>query len=152
MMKHFHQQGLIRERHRHYRHSTAQKISKNLFQILAERWRISFTTIKFVPKHGEDLILDALILHNILIKTPNSVNVYRPASFADYILEDMEKSEREWRTNVVTFYSIQVPRTGHNVSLYAKSVREKFIDSSLRQKFTDYFLNERAVEWQQKYC
>ena len=88
------------------------------------------------------------MLHNISIKTPNSVNVYRPASFADYILEDMEKSEREWRTNVVTFYSIQVPRTGHNVSLYAKSVREKFIDSSLRQKFTDYFLNERAVEWQ----
>ena len=31
MMKHLHQQGLIRERHRHYRHSTAQKISKNLF-------------------------------------------------------------------------------------------------------------------------
>ena len=66
----------------------------------------------------------------MLIKSPNSVNVYRPSSFADTILEDGEISEGEWRANLipVSFYSLQVPRTGHNASLYAKPVREKFID------------------------
>ena len=58
----------------------------------------------------------------MLIKSPNSVNVYSPASFVDCIQEDGEVSEGEWRTNVVTdsFYSLQVPRTSHNASLYAK--------------------------------
>ena len=81
----------------------------------------------------------------MLVKSTNSVNVYRPSSFADTILEDGEISEGEWRANLipVSFYSLQVPRTGHNASLYVKSVREKFID---------YFVNDGAVEWQWKYC
>ena len=81
----------------------------------------------------------------MLIKSPHSVKVYHPASFADCILEDGEVSEGEWCTNVVTdsFYSLHVPRTGHNASLYAKSVREKFMV---------YFINDGAVEWQWKYC
>ena len=33
----------------------------------------------------------------MLIKGPNLVNVYRPASFADCILKDGEVSERKWR-------------------------------------------------------
>ena len=81
----------------------------------------------------------------MLIKSSNSVNVYRPSSFADTILEDGEISEGEWRVNLIpdSFYSQQVARTGHNTSLYAKSVREKFMD---------YFVNDGAVEWQGKYC
>ena len=81
----------------------------------------------------------------MLIKSPNSVNFYRPASFADCILEDGEVSEGECRTNVATdsFYSLHVPRRGHNASLYTKSVREKFMV---------YFINDEAVEWQWKYC
>ena len=74
-----------------------------------------------------------------LIISPNSVNVYCPAFFADCILENEEVSEAEWRTNVVT----DSFSTGHNVSLYAKSVREKFMD---------YFVNDGAVEWQWNYC
>ena len=60
----------------------------------------------------------------MLIKSPNSVNFYRPVSFPDCILEDGEVSEREWCINVVTdsIYTLQVPRTDHKVSLYAKSV------------------------------
>ena len=53
-------------------------------------------------KYVKDVILTALTLHNMLIKSPNSVNYYCPASFCDCILEDVEVSEREWRTNVVT--------------------------------------------------
>ena len=81
----------------------------------------------------------------MLIKTPDLVNLCRPAFFADTTLEDGEIAEEEWRENEAhnSFYSLQVPRTRHNSSLYAKSVREKFMD---------YFVNDGAVEWQWKYC
>ena len=75
----------------------------------------------------------------MLIKSPNSVNVYRPSYFPDTIVEDGEISEGEWRANLIpdSFYSLQVPRTGHNASLYVKSVREKFMD---------YFVSDGAVD------
>ena len=128
MMEPFPQQGLTRERRIYnYRHSRARRISENLFGILAFRWRIFFTIINLEPKYVKDVIFTALILHNMLIKSPNSLNVYRPSSFADTILEDGEISAGEWCANLIpdSFYSLQVPRTGHNGSLHAKSVREK---------------------------
>ena len=146
MMIPFPQQGLTGEKRIYnYRDSRARRISENLFGILANRWRIFFTVINLKPKYVDNVIFAALILHNMLIKSPNSVNVYRPAFFADTILEDGEIAEGEWRENEApnSFYSLQVPRTGHNSSLYAKSVREKFMD---------YFVNDGAVEWQWKYC
>ena len=146
MMKPFPQQGLTGERRIYnYRHSRAGRISECLFGILFNRWKIFFTIINLEPKYVEDVIFTALILHNMLIKSPNSVNVYRPSSFADTILKDGEISEGEWRANLIpnSFYSLQVPRTGHNASLYAKSVKETFMD---------YFVNDGAVELQWKCC
>ena len=146
MMKPFPQQSLTGERRIYnYRHSRARRISENLFGILANRLSIFFTTINLEPKYVEDVIFTALILRNMLIKSPNSVNIYRPSSFADTTLEDGEVSEGEWRASLIpdSFYSLQVPRTGHNASLYGKSVKEKFMD---------YFVNDGAVEWQWKYC
>ena len=89
MMKPFPQQGLTGERRIYnYRHSRARRISGNLFGILANRWIIFFTIISLEPKYVEDVIFTALILHNMLIKSPNSINVYRPSSFTDTILDD----------------------------------------------------------------
>ena len=103
MMKPFPQQGLTGERRVYnYRHSRARRISESLFGILANRWRIFFTTTNLEPKYVKDVILAALILHNTLTKSPNSVNVYRPASIADCNLTDGEVSEGEWRINAVT--------------------------------------------------
>ena len=67
--------------------------------------------------------------------------MYRPAFFADTILEDGEIAEGEWRENEApnSFYSLQVLRNGHNSSLYAKSVTETFMD---------YFVNDGEVECQ----
>ena len=118
-------------------------MSENLFGILANRWRIFFANINLEPKYVEDVIFTALILHNMLIKSSNSVNTYRPSSFADTVLEDEEISEGEWRANLIPDSSLQVSRTGHNASLYAKSVREEFMD---------YFVNDGVVKWQWKYC
>ena len=72
MMKPFSQQSLTWERGVcSYRHGRVQRISKNFFLILANRWRIVFITINFELKYVENIILAALILHNILIKSPN---------------------------------------------------------------------------------
>ena len=77
-----------------YRHSRAQRISENLLGVF-------FTIINLEPKYVEDVVLTALILHNILIKSPNSRNIYSPVSFADCILDGGEIANGEWRANVV---------------------------------------------------
>ena len=146
LMKPFPQQGLNEERRIYnYRHSRARRISENLFGILANRWRIFFSIINLEPEYVEDCILTTLTLHNMLIKSTNSANVYRPHSFVDTILEDGEIAEGEWRAETPTesLYSLEVPRRGHNVSLNAKAIRETFMD---------YFVNDGAVDWQWKYC
>lgn len=146
MMKPFPQQGLTPgKRIYNYRHSRARRISENLFGILANRWRIYFTIINLDPKHVENIIFTTLILHNMLIKSSFSANVYRPAFFADTILENGEIVAGEWRDNQSndSLYELQVPRSGHNASIAAKSVRETFMD---------YFVSDGAVEWQWKYC
>ena len=81
----------------------------------------------------------------MLIKSPHSVNAYRPASLADSVHENGDVIEGEWRNKVVidSFYPLQVPRTGHNATTSAKSVKDNF---------KDYFINEGAVQWQWKYC
>ena len=146
LMKPFPQQGLNQKRRIHnYRHSRARRISENLFGILANRWKSFFSIINLEPEYVEDCILTALTLHNMLIKSTNSANVYRPHSFVDTILEDGKIAEGERRAETPTewLYSLEVPRRGHNVSLNAKAVREIFMD---------YFVNDGAVDWQWKYC
>ena len=141
MMKPYPQQNLTADKRVYnYRHSQARRISENLFDILANSWRIFFTTINLEPKHTENIVLSALALHNMLIKNP----AYRPGNLADTLL-DGEVLEEEWRDDVATdsFYPLQIPRSGHNLSIAAKTVRDIF---------KDYFMNEGVVDWQWKYC
>ena len=87
------------------------------------------------------LKISALAMHNMLIKNP----AYRPGNLADTLLEDGEVLEGEWRDNVATdsFHPLQIPRSGQNPSIPAKTVRDNF---------KDYFMNEGVVDWQWKYC
>ena len=143
MMKPYPQQNLTADKRAYnYRHSRATRIiSDNLFVVLANRWRIFFTTRNLEPKHVENIVLTALALHNMLIKNP----AYRPGNLADTLLENGEALEGEWRDNVATdsFYPLQIPRSGHNPSIAAKTVRDNF---------KDYFMKEGVVDWQWKYC
>ena len=92
MMKPYPQQNLtVDKRVYNYRHSRARRISENLFGILANRWRIFFTTINLEPKHVENIVLSALALHNMRIKNP----AYLPGNLADTLLEDGEALEGE---------------------------------------------------------
>ena len=141
-MKPYPQQNLTADKRVYnYRYSRARRISENLFGILANRRRIFFTTINLKPEHVENIVLSALALHNMFIKNP----AYRPGNLADTLLEDGEVLEGEWRDNVATdsFYPLQIPRSGHNPSIAAKTVRDNF---------KDYFMNKGVVDWQWKYC
>ena len=70
MMKPYPQQNLTTEKRVYnYRHSRARRILETLFGILANRWRIFFTTINLEPRYVENVILSALALHNMLIKS-----------------------------------------------------------------------------------
>ena len=142
IMKPYPQQNLTAEKRVYnYRHCQARRISENLFGILANRWRIFFTSINLEPKHVENIVLYTLALHNMLIKHP----AYRPGNLADTLLEDCEVLEGECRDNVTTdsLYPLQIPRGGHNPSIAAKTVRDNF---------KGYFMNEGAVDWQRRYC
>ena len=92
MMKPYPQQNLTADKRVYnYGYSRARRISENLFGILANRWRIFFTTINLEPKHVENIVLSALVLHNMLIKNP----AYRPGNLVDTPREDGEALERE---------------------------------------------------------
>ena len=65
----------------------------------------------------------------MLNKSSNSANVYRPAFFADTILDNGEIAEGEWREtrSIDTLYELQVPQSGHDSSITAKSVRQRHL-------------------------
>ena len=70
MMKPYPQQNLTADKRVYnYRHSRARRISENLFGILANRWRIFFTTINLEPKHVENIVLSSFALQICLSKT-----------------------------------------------------------------------------------
>ena len=77
----------------------------------------------------------------MLIKNP----AYCPGNLADALLEDGEVLERDWRDNVATdsFYALQIPKSGYNLPIAAKTVSDNF---------KDHFMNEGVVDWQRKYC
>ena len=91
MMESYPQQNLTADKRVNYRHSRARRISDNLFGILANRWRIFFTTIDLEPNYAKNIVLSVLALHNMLIKIP----AYCPGNLADTLIEDGEVLEGE---------------------------------------------------------
>ncbi|XP_057294737.1 uncharacterized protein LOC130623285 [Hydractinia symbiolongicarpus] len=87
-----------------YRHSRARRISENLLGILANRWRVFFTTINLEPKHVENIVLSALALHNMFIKK----SAYRTVNLADSILDNGDIREGEWRRHFIPSKCLKV--------------------------------------------
>ena len=66
MMKPYPQRKLTTDKNIYnYRHRHTRIISKKLFGILANRWRIYFTIVDLKPKTIKDVVLTTLILHNM---------------------------------------------------------------------------------------
>ena len=102
-----------------YRHRRARRISENLFWCISKQMENFLYNNKFAAKHVENIVLSALALHNRFIKN----TAYLPGNLADTRLEDGELLEGEWR-DVATdsFYPFQIPKSGHNPSVAAKTV------------------------------
>ena len=97
MMKLYPQQNLTADKRIYkYRYSCARTISENRFGILANRWRIYFTINNLEPKVVNDVVLTTLFLRNMLIRSPDSLNVYRPASLVDHVDESGNLTEGNW--------------------------------------------------------
>ena len=81
----------------------------------------------------------------MLIRSPDSLNIYRSASLVDHAYENGNLTEGKWRKDITgdIFYPLRTPRSGHNAKTSAKAIRDEF---------KDYFITEGALEWQWKYC
>ena len=118
---------------------------ENLFGILANRWRIYFTIFNLEPKIVKDFFLTTLILHNMLMRSPNSLDIYRPASLVIHVDENRNLTGGEWKKDIAgdTFYPLHTHTSEHNIKSSTKSIREEF-------KY--YFISEGVLKWQWKYC
>ena len=111
-----------------YRHSRAQRISENLFGILASRWRV-FRSVFLVPPDTVELIVfSTLGLHNYLRRSSSSSS-YCPVGLAGRE-EDGHIIPGSWRqeSSADGLAPLTVPSRGHNATFDAKAVRETFKD------------------------
>ena len=76
----------------------------------------------------------------MLIRSPDSLNVYRPAAPVDHVDENENLTEGEWQKDVTgdTFYPLQTPRSRYNVKIFAKAIRDEN---------KDYFITQGVLEW-----
>ena len=144
MMKPYPQHDLTEDKRVYnYRHSLARRISENLFGILASRWRVFRSVLLLPPDTTELLVFTALGLHYFL-RQSSSCGTYCPVGLVNQeqdgqvipgILRQQSPAE--------AFSPLNVPSTGHNASMDAKSVRETI---------KEYFFNEGSVDWQWDMC
>ena len=66
---------------------------KKCYQGVRKDRQIYFTIINLEPKIVKDVVLTTLILHNMLIRSPDSLDVYRPASTVDHVDENGNLTE-----------------------------------------------------------
>lgn len=108
--------------------------------ILANRWRLLFTTIIGSPKNVTLIIKAICVLHNFLRTEEDST--YHPIGYSDRV-RDGRIIEGFWRSsaNSDSLHSVGAS-VSHNYSLTANQVREYF---------TTYFIEAGAVSWQEEY-
>lgn len=85
------------ERKFNYRLSRARRCIENAFGIMSSRWLCLNRTSQHGPYRTNKMILACCCLHNYLIN--NADEFYCPQIFADYIDENGDIIEGEWRRN-----------------------------------------------------
>ena len=81
-----------------YRQSRARRVIENAFGILVTRWRIFLTAINASVENIECYVKSAVVLHNYLMQTENSL--YRPSGFVDSENSDGDIIEGHWRESI----------------------------------------------------
>ena len=104
-------------------HNRAWRISEDLFDSFADRWKIYFTTIPLKPDQVWNLVLSTLVLHNILTKTKYSRNGYFLMILEDLIAVDWNTTYEKLHLDHIidSFYHLETPRNGHNATVTPKS-------------------------------
>nr|CAI5839359.1 unnamed protein product [Callosobruchus analis] len=120
-----------------YRLSRARRIVENAFGILASRFRIYHTAINVQPENIEKIVMATCVLHNFLIE-------HTPSSYAPRDCFNQENTENG--TIITSGYdttdsNMENLRRRHqgNIMSDAKNVRIEF---------SNYFVNEGKVPWQ----
>ncbi len=121
-----------------YRLSRARRIVENTFGILAARFRILHTAINLNIENIDTVVMACVVLHNFLRRTSSRTYIASESldreNIDDGSLQTGERCDPERMHNL---------RTGKRgaVSEEAKVIRDNF---------TEYFVKEGAVPWQDK--
>lgn len=122
-----------------YRLSRVKRIVKNVFGILTSRFRIFHTQINLKPKYIDSVVMASCVLHNFLMAQSGSS--YSPSDCFD--CENIEDG-------IVTLglsstLSNMEPLDPRNLG------NDTDIAEQIRERFTNYFVNEGQVPWQDKF-
>lgn len=121
-----------------YRLSRARRIVENAFGILASRFRIFRTSISTNLTVTDRIVRTTCTIHNWLRKTSRT---YLTTRCVDY--ENLETGEiipGLWRDANFDLQNIQPVGSNHS----SRMARQ------LRERYTNYFVNEGAVSWQSR--
>ena len=114
-----------RQRIYNYRISRARRVVENAFGILAERFRIFFTTIPLPPERVERIVVACCCLHNLFRLQQGRVN---GAALVDREDENGRLIEGEWRRQRQSqFHDIQRLRYGRQLD-EAKELRDYLVE------------------------
>lgn len=122
-----------------YKLSRARRVVENAFGILASRWRIFHKFHNTGLETSDAIIKAAVCSHNILMNTSH----YCGKHYADNVCINGEIIEREWRKNNLNIGNFN-DGTNFGSNNYTKHAGE------IRNTFTDYFINEDQVPWQEE--
>lgn len=119
-----------------YRLSRARRIVENAFGILSSRFRIFHTQINLDPKHIDSVVMASCVLHNFLMSQSSSLYSTSDCFDCENIEEGTQKAGIDSaRSNLETLDR----RNFGNITKDAKDIRKRF---------TNYFVTEGKVEWQ----
>lgn len=122
-----------------YRLSRARRIVENAFGILVSRFRVFEKPIPLPPESVDVIVLAACSLHNWLRKTTETYITQRCVDFEDRQLGTIQQAS--WRQQLRTTLTNLAP-TRHN--------HASRIAIAKRNKYSDLFVGEEAVPWQNR--
>lgn len=122
-----------------YRLSRVRRIIENAFGILTSRFRIFHTQINLHPKRIDKVVMACCVLHNFLIM--QSAISYLPSNCFDY--DNIKDGIQTLGLNSTSSNMEPLdPRNPENNTNSAEQIRERF---------TNYFVNEGKIPWQDKF-
>ena len=125
----------VEERIFNYRLSRTRRIVENAFGILANRFRIFWSTMQCRPEVVQKVKMASCVLHNFL---RTQCSRYMPPGSVDKENVDGTIIEGEWRHEE----GILTPLASQGTNTYPRSAKE------VRDKYCKYFNNYGQVSWQ----